>query len=209
MVVGNRTTAGRELAARLADLRAEQPLVLGLPRGGVVVAAPIAAALGAPLDVVLVRKIGAPGSPELALGAVGEDAVVVGGNHRDPDERFARALATEQRRLARRALRYRAVRRAVPVTGRTVVLADDGIATGASMRAAIEVLRSRGVARIVLAVPVAAPEALAELAPLVERTECLLVPEGMSAVSRWYADFREVGDREVLRLLRAQTGVPA
>lgn len=208
MVVDNRTTAGRDLAARLVDLRPEQPLVLGLPRGGVVVAAPIATALGAPLDVVLVRKIATPGRPELALGAVGEDAVVIGGNHLDP-ERFARALAAEQRRLTRRALRYRAVRRAVPVRGRTVVLADDGIATGASMRAAIGVLRARGAARIVLAVPVAAPGALTVLAPLVERVECLLTPQRMGAVSRWYADFREVGDREVVRLLREQAEVPA
>ncbi|GAB2971310.1 phosphoribosyltransferase [Amycolatopsis acidiphila] len=208
MVVDNRTTAGQELAARLADVRGERPLVLGLPRGGVLVAAPIATALHAPLDVVLVRKIGDPGSPELALGAVGEDAVVVGGNSLDP-EIFARVLETEQLRLARRALRYRAVRPAVPVSGRTVVLADDGIATGASIRAAIRVLRSRGAARIILAVPVAAPEALAELTPLVDRVECLLAPNRMQAVSRWYADFREVDDREVLRVLQENAGVPA
>jgi putative phosphoribosyl transferase len=208
MVVDNRTTAGHELAARLTDLRADRPLVLGLPRGGVLVAAPIAGALHAPLDVVLVRKIGDPGSPELALGAVGEDAVVIGGNHLDPDV-FERALETEQLRLTRRAMLYRAVRAAVPVAGRTVVVADDGIATGATMRAAIRVLRARGAARIVLAVPVAAPEALAELTPLVDRVECLLVPERMQAVSQWYADFREVDDREVLRLLRERSGVPA
>lgn len=208
MVVDNRTTAGLELAGRLADLRGDRPLVLGLPRGGVVVAAPIAAALHAPLDVVLVHKIGDPDSPELALGAVGEDAVVVGGSHIDP-ETFERALETEQLRLARRAMLYRAVRPALPVTGRTVVLADDGIATGATMRAAIRILRARGAARIVLAVPVAAPEALDALAPLADRVECLIVPRRMRAVSRWYTDFREVPDSEVVRLLRETNEIPA
>jgi putative phosphoribosyl transferase len=208
MMLDNRTTAGLQLAGRLADLRGDLPLVLGLPRGGVVVAAPIAAALHAPLDVVLVRKIGDPDSPELALGAVGEDAVIVGGNRLDP-ESFERALETEQMRLAWHAMRYREVRPALPVAGRTVVLTDDGIATGATMRAAVRILRARRAARIVLAVPVAAPDALGALAPLADRVECLIAPKRMRAISRWYTDFREVPDSEVLRLLRENIEVAA
>ncbi|WP_236792951.1 phosphoribosyltransferase [Amycolatopsis sp. GM8] len=202
-MVDDRTSAGKELGTRLADLRYARPVVLGLPRGGVAVAAPIATALRAPLDVVLVRKVGDPGHPELAVGAVGEDGVVVGGGGVSPE-----LLRAEQRILLRRMVAYRSVRPSVPLVGRVAVLADDGIATGATMRAAIRVVRARGAARVILAVPVAAPEALAALTPLADRVECLVVPKRMRAVSRWYLDFSEVSDDEVVRLLTESAGVP-
>ncbi|GAA5164582.1 MULTISPECIES: phosphoribosyltransferase family protein [Amycolatopsis] len=203
MVVDDRTTAGGQLAGRLRDLRADRPVVLGLPRGGVVVADPIATALAAPLDVVLVSKVADPADPEFALGAVGEGAVVVGGCIAPG------LLGSALQAVAERARRYRAVRRAVPVAGRTVVLADDGIATGATVLAALRVLTARRAGRVVVAVPVAARAALKALSPFADRVECLLAPPRLGAVSRWYADFREVTDDEVLWLLAAHAEVPA
>ncbi|KAA9152161.1 phosphoribosyltransferase [Amycolatopsis acidicola] len=212
MVLDDRAAAGRELAERLRGHAGG--VVLGLPRGGVVVAAAIAERLGAPLDVVLVRKVGAPDSPELALGAVGEDGVVVGNpavlRHFRPSARiFAHAAAEERAALEQRAERYRAARRIQPVAGRTVILVDDGIATGATVRAATAVLRARGAGTIVLAVPVAPPQALATLSLLVDEIVCLTVPRRLRSVSQCYADFSEVGDDEVLALLRRFAGVPA
>ncbi|HVV14760.1 phosphoribosyltransferase [Amycolatopsis sp.] len=212
MVLGNRTAAGRELAERVRGYA--DPLVLGLPRGGVVVAAAIADRLDAPLDVVLVRKVGAPDAPELALGAVGEDGVVVGNpavlRHFRPSARIFEAAAEEERSaLARRAQRYRSARRIQPVAGRTVILVDDGIATGATARAAAEVLRARDAGSIVLAVPVAPPQALATLASVVDDIVCLAVPRRLRSVSQWYADFAEVSDEDVVALLGKYAGVPA
>jgi putative phosphoribosyl transferase len=218
MLLDNRAAAGRELGALLGFVRDDEPIVLGLPRGGVVVAAEIAAALDAPLDVVLVRKIGVPGSPELALGAVGEDSVVVGNADviratRPTQEAFERALAVERAHLVHRARLYQPVRRSLPVAGRTVVLVDDGIATGATARAAIRVLRARGATQIVLAVPVVARSTLAALFDVADRIIWLRAPHRFRSVSGWYADFAEVGDGEVMELLKAgappRPGVPA
>jgi putative phosphoribosyl transferase len=201
----DRADAGRVLAARLKHLRSTNPVVVGLPRGGVPVAAEVAAALGAQLDVVLVRKIGAPEREELAVGAIGEDGVTV------RNEAVLRELGLSWDDLADQVERERAeVRRRADILrpgsrpdlrGRTVILVDDGIATGATMVAALRVLRDLGVTRIVLAVPVAPPDSLAALAPLADEVVCPSRPRRFAAVGQWYDDFRQVPDERVRKLL--------
>ncbi|MFC4857604.1 phosphoribosyltransferase [Actinophytocola glycyrrhizae] len=201
----DRADAGRVLAARLAHLRAADPVVVGLPRGGVPVAAEVAAALGAPLDVVLVRKIGAPDREELAVGAVGEDGVTV------RNEAVLRELGLSWEGLAERVARERDVIRERAVSlrsrprpalrGRTVILVDDGIATGATVVAALRVLRDLGAARVVLAVPVAPPDSLAAIAPLADEVVCPATPRRFAAVGQWYDDFTQVPDDQVRKLL--------
>lgn len=209
----NRHDAGAALAERLLDElggTAPAPVVLGLPRGGVPVAAPVAAALGARLDVLVVRKLGTPGRPELAMGAIGEAGARVLNDDILAGSRVARAeLAAVERReraeLEARVARFRGGREPIPLTGRTVVLVDDGIATGATMRVACRVARARGAARLIVATPVAAPESLAEIAamPEVDEVVCLLAPPGFMAVGMHYLDFRQTEDEEVARLLAA------
>ena len=160
MLFTDRADAGRQLAARLGHLRGEPVVVLGLPRGGVPVALEVAQALGAPLDVIVVRKLGVPFQPELGMGAVGEDGVRVINREviqaaRVPAEELAAVQAREQANVDARAARYRARRPREPLAGRTAVVVDDGIATGSTARAACQVARAHGAARVVLAVPVA------------------------------------------------------
>jgi len=205
----DRRDAGIQLGVACQHLLGEQPTVLGLVRGGIPVAFEVARALGAPLDALGVRKIGMPSQPELALGAVSEeDALFI-----DPDMQVRAGVtnASVQRFVteARLALRERmgVIRNAVPVLpvrGRTVVVVDDGIATGATMVAALQCLRSRDVGRIVLATPVAPPEALDRCRGLVDEIVCLLRPESFGAVGYWYDDFSTTTDSEVVRLLRLQ-----
>jgi putative phosphoribosyl transferase len=202
----DRADAGRALAARLTHLRAADPVVVGLPRGGVPVAAVVAAALGAELDVVLVRKIGAPEREELAVGAIGEDGVTV------RNEAVLRELGISWDDLADRIEHERAeIRRRAAVlrsgerpelSGRTVILVDDGIATGATVIAALRVLRDLGATRVVLAVPVAPPDSLAALAPLADEVVCPMTPRRFAAVGQWYDDFTQVPDDQVRTLLR-------
>ncbi|PXY22269.1 phosphoribosyltransferase [Prauserella muralis] len=208
----DRADAGRELGERLRFLRERHPIVLGLPRGGVVVAREVADALGAPLDALLVRKIGAPRQPELAVGAVGEGGVLVtntglqqrlGLSHEDVEA----AARHEFAELDRRAARYRRGRPALAVTGRTVVLVDDGVATGATVRAALRVLRARGAGRVVLAVPVAPADVLEELAASADHTVCPNPRVWMRAVGHAYRDFPEVTDAQVIALLDEEAGV--
>jgi putative phosphoribosyl transferase len=206
----DRSEAGRALVAPLREeLGAPEPgtvTVLGLPRGGVPVAAELAAALGAALDVCVVRKLGAPGRPELALGAVALGGVEV------LDDRLVAALGVspvalaEVRRLelaelARREQTYRGDRGPAPVTGRTVVIADDGLATGSTMRAAVAAVRRREPARVIVAVPVAPRDAVRLLAEEADAVVCPLTPEPFVAVGAWYSDFRATSDDEVRRLL--------
>lgn len=201
----DRTEAGRVLAARLNHLREAKPVVVGLPRGGVPVAAEVAAALGAELDVVLVRKIGAPRREELAVGAVGEDGVTVRNDAVLRElgltwDDLATRVAAARADIARRA----AVLRPGPrpdVSGRTVILVDDGIATGATVIAALRILRHLGAARVVLAVPVAPPDSLRTLAPLADEIVCPATPRHFAAVGQWYEDFSQVPDVQVRRLL--------
>jgi putative phosphoribosyl transferase len=204
----DRRDAGRHLAAALAHLRAEHPVVLGLPRGGVPVAAEVAAALGAPLDVILVRKLGVPYQPELAMGAIGEDGVRV--LNRDliaragiTDTEIARVEAAERAELERRARRFRGDRPAVPLEGRTVVIVDDGLATGATARAAVQVARAHGARRVVLAVPVAPPDTAAALAADADEVIAVVQPTPFYAIGQFYDDFTQTPDDEVIAALDA------
>jgi putative phosphoribosyl transferase len=204
----DRTEAGRRLAAALRKY-AGQPgvAVLALPRGGVVVGAEVARVLGAPLDVMLVRKLGVPGHEELAMGAiasggvriVSEDVVsMLGISERE----LATVAASEEQELKRRERAYRSDRPPLSVKGRTVILVDDGLATGATMRAAAAALRSQEPARLVAAVPVAPDETCAMLRAEVDEMVCVFTPEPFHSVGAWYEDFGQTTDQEVQELLR-------
>ena len=207
----DRPEAGRRLAAQLLHLSGEDVVVLGLPRGGVPVAAEVARALGAPLDVILVRKLGVPVQPELGLGAIGEggvriinpDVVAVTGV---TDGEIAMVEARERAELLRRARRFRGDRPRVPLAGRTAVIVDDGIATGATARAACQVARAQGASRVVLAVPVAPPSVRVALVPAADEVICVETPRHFLAIGEWYQDFAQTGDQEVVALLRAADG---
>jgi predicted phosphoribosyltransferase len=199
----DRIEAGRLLGEALRDhANRTDVIVLGLPRGGVPVAAEVARVLGAPLDVCLVRKLGAPGQEELAMGAVASGGVRVLNEEvirslGIPDRAIEAGIAREGAELTRREGLYRGGRPPLELRGRAVVLVDDGIATGATMLAAIRALRRMGPAAILVAVPVAPPSALAELGREADRTICLLPEESLIAVGCWYEDFRQTTDREV------------
>ncbi|MCC0094108.1 phosphoribosyltransferase [Streptomyces flavotricini] len=218
MFFSNRTAAGRQLAGELVRLGLVEPVILGLPRGGVPVASEIARVLGAPLDVIVVRKLGVPFQPEVAFGAIGEGGVrlisgatvrAAGLGERD----CARVEGAEREELQRRLTRYRQGREQIALTGRTVVVVDDGIATGSTASVACEVARERGAEQVILAVPVAAPRALEQLRREADEVVCLSVPRHFSAVGQWYEDFSQVGDEEVAALLaeaaRARPPAPA
>lgn len=203
----DRHAAGRLLGERLAGLADERPIVVGLARGGVPVAFEVARALHAPLDVLLVRKVGAPGNPELGMGAVAEggaryvNASTVRSLLVGPQELDA-AVARAERELEDRIARLRGDRPPADLRGRTVLVVDDGLATGGTARAAVRALRAREPRRIVLAVPVGAAESVAALEPEVDELVCLLVPDVMWAVGAWYEHFGQTSDDEVAALLR-------
>jgi putative phosphoribosyl transferase len=210
----DRTAAGRALARALADRRLHAPdsvVVLGLPRGGVPVAAEVARALRAPLDVFVVRKLGTPGHPELAMGAIASGGVRVLNTELlrrlgVSDDEVDQVAADELVELQRRERAYRASRPAPELTGRTVVLVDDGLATGATMRAAVTAVRAAAPQRVVVAVPVGAPESCAELAAHADDVVCLHSPPSFGAVGAYYLDFTQTSDDEVRRLLAAAAG---
>ena len=203
----DRSDAGRRLANRMLHLRGEDVVVLALPRGGVPVAAEVARALGAPLDVIVVRKLGVPVQPELGMGAIGEGDVriinpeVVAITH-VTDAEIAAVERRERAELDRRARRFRGDRPRTPLTGRTAVIVDDGIATGSTARAACQVARAQGAARVVLAVPVAPPSACTALAADADEVICLETPGHFLAIGEWYQDFAQTSDREVVSLLQ-------
>ncbi|WP_370409489.1 alpha/beta family hydrolase [Streptomyces fradiae] len=213
MYFTDRTDAGRQLAELLAGVVGEDPVVLGLPRGGVPVAAEVADALGAPLDVCLVRKLGVPYQPELAMGAIGEHGVRVVNDHvvrqTGVSERdLAEAERRERAVLAERSRRYRGAREPVDIQGRTAVVVDDGFATGATALAACQVVRARGAARIVLAVPVA-PRGWAErVTGAADATYCVREPENFYAIGQFYGDFAQTPDEEVVAALRRRRSGP-
>jgi predicted phosphoribosyltransferase len=210
----NRTEAGRQLAARLAELRSQpEVIVLGLPRGGVPVAHEVARALGAPLDIFTVRKIGVPAEPELAMGAVASGGVrvvntevvrMLGIERRV----FDQVTEAEQRELARREERYRQGRPFPPLRGATVVLVDDGVATGSTMRAAVLALRQHEPATIIVATPVMSLSAKAALEQVADRCVFVATPEPFFGVAAWYRDFTQTTDEEVDALLAARAGTP-
>jgi putative phosphoribosyl transferase len=228
----DRHDAGRRLAQLLEPLRPRHPVVCGIPRGGVPVAAEVASALGAPLDVVVVRKIGAPMNPELGIGAVAEGGVEVIGEQTvralgiGPGE-LGRRIARAGEELAERVARYRSpaapatggrspagrspagprpglpAHPPLPVAGRTAIVVDDGLATGHTAQAAARSLRARGAARVVLAVPVAAPSSVAKLGEEVDEVVCVELPSSLWAIGVWYEDFAPTSDAEVTALLEA------
>jgi predicted phosphoribosyltransferase len=207
MAFRDRADAGRALAERLAHY-ANRPdvLVLALPRGGVPVAYEVARALGAPLDVFLVRKLGVPGQEELAMGAIATGGVRVLNDDvlrvlQIPDEVIESVAESQGRELERRERSYRDDRPLPRVRGRTVILIDDGLATGSSMRAAIAALRQQKPARIVVAVPVAAAATAEEMRREVDELVCVATPEPFYAVGSWYEDFTQTSDAEVHALL--------
>jgi predicted phosphoribosyltransferase/dienelactone hydrolase len=204
----DRRDAGRQLGARLARLKAERPVVLGLPRGGVPVAAEVARALDAPLDVLIVRKLGLPAQPELGMGAIGEHGTRVLNQPLIEAARVtARELAAveqqEREELARRAERFRGGREMTSVRGRSVVLVDDGLATGGTARAAVATLRMLGASRIVLAVPIASDEAARSLAEVVDAVVVVHIPRDLRSIGQYYADFTQTTDAEVVAALEA------
>ncbi len=212
MLFTDRDDAGRKLAEALRKYAPEHPVVLGLPRGGVPVAFHVAHALGAPLDVIVVRKLGVPYQRELAFGAIGEGGIrvisddIVRRGRISPQD-IAAVEEAEQSELARQAHRFRAGRPPVPLRGRTAIVIDDGIATGATAAAACEVVRAQGAARVVMAAPVAPPDAVARMSQVVDEVVCLSTPHAFSAVGQWYQDFSQTSDEEVISLL-AQTPRP-
>jgi putative phosphoribosyl transferase len=210
----DRAEAGQVLAGMLAEYAGQEDvIVLALPRGGVPVAYEVATALGAPLDVFLVRKLGAPGHEELAMGAIASGDIVVTNDevvkamNVQADE-ILDAIAIERRELARREEAYRDGRPPVDVRGKTVILIDDGLATGSTMRAAVTALRRQDPARIVVSVPIGAASTCAELGTIADDCICALTPEPFRAVGLWYEDFSQTEDDEVAELLaraRAKT----
>jgi putative phosphoribosyl transferase len=207
MVFADRGDAGRRLAARLGHLRGQPAVVLGLPRGGVPVAFLVAQALGAPLDVIMVRKLGVPFQPELAMGAVGEGGVRVINREivreaRVPEDELAAVQGREQAEVAARAARYRASWPRQPLEGRVAVVVDDGIATGSTARAACQVARAHGAARVVLAVPVAPPGWTQRIGADADEMVCVAVPGEFLAIGEFYDSFPQVSDDEVIACLR-------
>jgi putative phosphoribosyl transferase len=210
----DRRDAGRRLAARLQRFERRRPVVLGLARGGVPVADEVARRLDAPLDVLVVRKLGCPWQPELGVGAIGEGGIQVL-NHellaelRLRPEDLGSVVAREEAELDRRVLRYRGGRAPVDLQDRTVIVVDDGIATGATTRAAIDVVRQRGASHVVIAVPVASPQAIRQLRPEADEVECLESPEAFLAVGQFYRDFAQISDAEVAAALDTASASPA
>lgn len=202
----NREDAALQLAERLSARKLKDPVVLAIPRGGVVLGAILASKLGAELDVVLARKLRAPYQPELAIGALGEDGEI----YMSPfaydvagvtDEYIESERKYQVEEIERRKKLFRKVRAAVEVAGRSVIVTDDGIATGSTMLAALHVLRAKKAHEIIVAVPVAPPETLDKFRPQCDHIECLVAPRFLGAISMFYADFQQVEDDEVLRLL--------
>lgn len=210
----DRRDAGRRLGRALHDLRGESCVVLGLPRGGVPVAREVALELDAPLDVIIVRKLGVPFQPELAMGAIGEANVTIVNNEivrlaQVSPRELAAVQHAERAELDRRVLRFRGGHPRMSLRGRTAIIVDDGVATGSTARAACQVVRDLGARRVVLAVPVAPAEIGARLRQDVDEYVCLEEPEPFVSVGRHYDDFSATSDQEVLECLAPMPASPA
>jgi predicted phosphoribosyltransferase len=204
----DRRDAGRRLAVELMPLASGRPVIVALPRGGVPVGFEVARALDAPLEVLAVRKLGAPGNPELAVGAVAEDGTGVLDRRSIARLGMSAAmldatLAEESRELSRRVERYRRGHTPLPLAGRLVVVVDDGLATGLTNLAAVRALRKREVSRIVVAVPVGTSDSVAMLAEEADEVICVQIPDVLLSVGSWYRDFAAVSDEQVVALLDA------
>lgn len=204
----NRTEAGKALAKELAQKEYEDPVILALPRGGVPVGIEVVRTLRAPMDLVMVRKIGVPSQPELAAAAVvnGDHPQIVvneniakhaGLSHQD----IERLAHTQLEEIQRRRGIYLKDRASIPINGRTVIVVDDGIATGATVRASLKAIRKNGPAKLILAVPVASPETVEQMRKEVDELICLLQPAGFYAIGAHYTDFGQTTDEEVIRLM--------
>ena len=210
MVFNDRIDAGRRLAAALVSYRDEHPIVLALPRGGVPVAAIVAARLAAPLDLLLVRKLGAPLQPELAMGAVVDGSAPMVVRNEDiisafgvSEAEFDAVRRTELKEIERRRTLYLGGRRPPDLKDRVVIVVDDGIATGATVRAGLKAIRGQGPRRLVLAVPVAPSDTLEALRPEVDEIVCLETHRAFGSIGAYYRDFRQLDDAEVIELLEA------
>ena len=206
MFFRDRIDAGRQLATRLETLDRDGLIALGLPRGGVVIASEVAAALGIPLDVVVVRKLGVPFQPELAMGAIGEDGVLVidqrvVGAAGISDRQFQAVEERERAELARRAQRFRGGRPRLDLSGATALILDDGIATGSTARAAVEVAKKLGANRVVVAAPVTSVDAVRTLSEVADQVVYLSSPPNFLAIGEFYRDFSPTTDAEVVSLL--------
>ncbi len=204
----DREDAAHRLAETLKGRELHDPVVLAIPRGGVVTGAVLAQELGAELDVVLSRKLRAPGQSELAIGAISEDGRVYFNHHaREFLDQTEDYLAEERRyqldEIARRQKLFRAVRPQAPVAGRSVIVTDDGIATGSTMIAALQAVKPQNPREVIVAVPVASPDRLAEVRRWCDDAVCLLSPEEFWAIGQFYEDFRQVEDEQAINLLRA------
>ena len=209
MTFRDRSDAGRRLAEALSAYRGRNAVVLALPRGGVPVAAEVAEALDAPLDLILVRKIGVPSQPELAMGAVVEGAAPIVVRNQEVIElsgttadEFEAVCARELAEIERRRKLYLGKRARAPITGQVTIVVDDGIATGATTRAALKAIRNRKPKELVLAVPVAPPDTIERLRGEVDALICLETPEAFGAIGYFYRDFRQVSDEEVVQTLK-------
>lgn len=206
MVFRDRYDAGRRLAAALEQYQGDHPVILGLPRGGVAVAYEIARALAAPLDVLIVRKLGSPGAEEFAIGAVAPGATLLNRHLvtalRVPNEYLERVIACETDEMIRRERVYRGNCPAIPVEGRTVILVDDGLATGATAHAAVESLRRRNPKKIIFAAPVCSVDGAKALESVADAVVCLECPADFGAVGFWYQEFTPTTDAEVIACLR-------
>jgi predicted phosphoribosyltransferase len=198
----DRVEAGRLLAQALRERVSPDAVVLGVPRGGVVVAAEVARELGLPLDVIVVRKLGAPGNPEYAVGAVDEDGRIVGGTSSIASEEYLQEAARVGREeIARRLAAYRGGKAPLDVRDREVVLVDDGIATGMTLMAALDSLRRRGARKVIVATPVAAPQSAGAIEARADEFVALQEPPGFAAVGQYYREFGQTSDAEVIELL--------
>lgn len=209
MLFEDRADAGRQLAAALSVYQGQHPLVLAIPRGGVPLAKIVADSLPAELDVVLVRKIGAPNNPEFAIGSIGESGRISVNDFAERAGADATYLADEAARqmqtIRRRRAQYDQVHASVPVAGRTVIVVDDGLATGSTMSMALNEIRVNKPEYLVCAVPVASPDAVARIRPLCDDTVCLSVESEFGGVGQFYRDFTQVDDSEVLEILRGKS----